>query len=144
METHDLPVDDAQRMLDAGELADMVTPATPDVVVIEKVHAYPGQGAVSTFKFGAAFGICIGVIAALRVQIHYVTPQRWKTDLGLSHPPPHVRKSKASAWRKAAAMDLARELYPEAAGAWKRVRDHNRAEAALLAHWGALNRVGLS
>jgi hypothetical protein len=75
------------------------------------------------------------------VPIHYVTPGKWKIDVGLPAPPSYLPKSQAASFRKSVALDLARELYPESAAEWARRKDHNRAEAALLAHWGERNGI---
>jgi len=146
MLSDDLPITQphgvGKAWLDATALAAIITNFNPDVAVIEMVSARPGQGLSSTFRFAMAFGICIGVVSALEVPIHYVTPGKWKTDVGLGAPPPSLSKNQAATFRKAAALDLARELYPDSAADWGRKKDHNRAEAALLAHWGERNGVG--
>ena len=49
----------------------------PDHVWIEKVGAMPGQGVSSMFQFGRSVGTIEGIIAALRLPISYVTPQKW-------------------------------------------------------------------
>lgn len=125
--------------LDGEALATLIQHYRPAVAVIEKVGSRPGQGLSSTFRFGTAYGLCIGVVGALKVPLFYVQPARWKADIGLPPPPSHLSKSRAATWRKASALDVARELYPDSAADWKRKRDHNRAEAALLAHWGHRN-----
>lgn len=48
------------------------------LVVIESVHSMPKQGVSSTFKFGKAFGILLGVCGALRIPYILITPQQWK------------------------------------------------------------------
>jgi hypothetical protein len=128
--------------LDATALGAMITNFNPDVAVIERVSSRPGQGLSSTFRFGMAFGICVGVVSALQVPVHYVTPGKWKIDVGLEAPPSYLTKGQAASFRKSVALDLARELYPASAADWARKKDHNRAEAALLAHWGERNGVG--
>ena len=50
----------------------------PDLRVIERASARPGQGISSTFKFGAAYGALRAVAAALGVPTRIVAPTTWK------------------------------------------------------------------
>lgn len=63
----------------------------------------------------------VALLLGLRLEI--VQPQTWKRSLGLL---------KAE---KGASLELARKLHPWAATDLQRVKDHNRAEALLLAHY---------
>lgn len=94
----------------------------PARAVVERVGAMPGQGVSSTFKFGCALGSLLAVLQVLGLPIEFVTPGRWKADLGLSK-------------EKSAALHKARLLFPDAPLA--RAKDHGRAEALLVAHWAA-------
>jgi len=107
----------------AGHLDGYIAGATGASVILEQVHAYSGQGVSSTFKFGVGYGIIQGIVGAYGLPLHLVRPQTWKKSLGLNN------EAKAS-------LALARELYPDATHLLKRVKDHNRAEALLLAHYG--------
>ena len=89
-------------------------------VVIESVHAMPGQGVSSTFKFGKAFGQVIALAQMMNCPWHFVTPQKWKGDLGLTSD-------------KEDSLNLARHLYPDAP--LTRKKDNGRAEALLIAGW---------
>src|SRR5437868_5437346 len=44
-------------------------------VVIESVHAMPGQGVVSMFSMGYGLGLWVGIVAALGIPYEMVTPQ---------------------------------------------------------------------
>ena len=94
-----------------------------DLVVIEQVHSMPGQGVASTFRFGQAYGTLIGVAEALGVPIEFVAPTVWKKSYKLG-----ADKDKA--------RQIASDLWPDKADLFARKKDHNRADAALLAHWG--------
>jgi crossover junction endodeoxyribonuclease RuvC len=48
------------------------------LVIIEKVHAMPGQGVSSTFSFGCGYGKLIGMCQALNVAFDLVLPNAWK------------------------------------------------------------------
>lgn len=118
----DLPVVD--RMLDAATLARRLEQMKPDLVVIEQVAAMPKQGVSSTFRFGQAYGMTIGVVAALRIPIEYVTPGRWKK---------HFRLSSDKEESRARAL----QMWPDRPDLFARKKDHGRAEAALIARYGA-------
>jgi len=51
-------------------------------IVMEKVHAMPGQGVTSMFNFGRGVGIWEGIFAALGWEPELVTPQTWKKEYG--------------------------------------------------------------
>lgn len=51
------------------------------ILYMEKVHAMPKQGVVSTFKFGMSYGFLRGLCVANNFTINDVTPQRWQTVL---------------------------------------------------------------
>lgn len=102
-------------------LAAHLTLAEPDVVVVEKVHAMPGQGVSSMFNFGKSYGIVIGVTTGLSHPLVKITPQEWKRANGL------IGKEKD------ASRQLAMELWPRHAEHFKRKSDGGRAEAALIA-----------
>lgn len=90
---------------------------------IEQVASSPQMGSSSSFAFGEAFGLVKGVLAAMHIPCHTVTPARWKRDLRLN----------AS---KDGSRALAIKQWPKQAGEFKRIKDADRAEAALIADWG--------
>ncbi len=118
----DVPVVDGQ--IDGATLAARVEIMRPDMAIIERVGSMPGQGVASTFKFGAAYGIAQGVIAALKIPVHFVTPGKWKKHYGLSA-------------EKEDARGRALQLWPARSELFARKKDHGRAEAALIARFGA-------
>ena len=99
-----------------------IEPDTPDMVVVEQVHAMPRQGVSSTFNFGKAVGIIEGVIAARGLPVTYVTPQRWKKAMGVTADKNSSRQSAINLW-------------PTEADLFRRVKDADRAEAALIAEY---------
>lgn len=117
----DMPVVDGAT--DINTLAQRVSMMTPDVAFVEHVGSMPGQGVASTFKFGASFGAALGIVAALKIPLHLVRPQKWKKHFGLSS---DKERSRA----------LALRLWPSS-GSFARRRDEGRAEAALIARYGA-------
>lgn len=96
------------------------------LVVMERVSSMPGQGVASMMSLGDTVGCIRGVVAARGYPLHWVTPQKWKKHFGLV------------AGKDVDGKELARakaiQLYPAADLARK--KDHNRAEAVLIARWG--------
>ena len=67
-----------------------------DFAVLEKVHAMPRQGVVSSFKFGESFGFCQGMLVAAGVRFELHTPQKWQKHMGcMSRGDKNVTKAKA-------------------------------------------------
>jgi len=102
----------------------------PCKAVIEKVASMPGQGVSSTFKFGTNFGAWIGRLEALDIPFDFVTPQKWKKAMFDSMP----RGDDV----KAMSVNRALRIYPTMADRLKRKKDHNRAEAILLAEYARI------
>lgn len=48
---------------------------------LEEVHAFPGQGLSSTFKFGTEYGKLIGCLETLGLQYRGCSPQSWQKIL---------------------------------------------------------------
>lgn len=90
-------------------------------VLVESVSAMPKQGVASTFSLALTAGLIEGVLAARGYSHELVRPQVWKKAMGLT-----ASKDQARA--------RASRLYPEAD--IHRVKDHNRAEAILIARYG--------
>jgi len=93
---------------------------------VERVASRPGQGVVSVFSFGMNYGQILGVLSALKIPVTLVAPTKWKPAVGL---PTGSDKAKSRA--------RASQIWPGAADNFARVRDDGRAEAALLALYGA-------
>lgn len=89
---------------------------------IEKVHAMPNQGVVSTFSFGENYGIWQGIMRTLEIPYSLVSPQYWQKELGLVK---SDKKDKPS-------LILAREIFPAAPLNLK--KHHNRSDALLIAY----------
>jgi crossover junction endodeoxyribonuclease RuvC len=118
----DLPL--AGGEISAPLLADIIRGFAPSMAVIERVSAMPGQGVVSMFNFGRAYADVRGVVGALSIPVHFATPQKWKKHFRLSSD-------------KEEARALALRLFPACADHFKLKKHHGRAEAALIAKFGA-------
>lgn len=118
----DMPLADGN--ISSPALAQIIKRFGPTVAVIELVHSMPKQGVASVFSFGKSFGQAIGVIGALNIPLHFVTPGKWKKSYGLGADKEECR-----------ARALA--LFPACSASFARKKDHGRAEAALIAKYGA-------
>lgn len=67
--------------IDFHALAEEFAASRPDIVVIEKVGARPGQGVVGMFTFGLGYGGLLGICAALKLRVELVAPQTWQGDI---------------------------------------------------------------
>ena len=123
----DVPTVDGS--IDVATMAARIRQMSPNLAVIERVGSMPRQGVSSTFKFGAAYGAALGVIGALGIPSTLVTSTKWKRHFNLD-----ADKEKARA--------LALRMWPARSELFERKKDHGRAEAALIARWGAENWRG--
>lgn len=110
-------------------LAQDVDGVKVDYAMIEGVAARPGQGVCSMFSFGRASGVADGALclALPHLTVEEVWPQRWQNFfrkwLGIEKG--QEFDSRAIACR----------LFPSQADYFKRKKDHNSADAALIAVW---------
>src|SRR6187551_1359950 len=77
----DMPVADGS--ISAPSLSQIIKRFAPSVAIIELVHSMPKQGVASVFSFGKSFGQAIGVVGALDIPLHFVTPNKWKKAYAL-------------------------------------------------------------
>ena len=125
-----------KNQVDPGALADMLRAWLEgkdknEIMVLIEAQGpvrLPGNkilGGASAFSLAYTAGVIEGVVTALRLPRELVTPSVWKKALGLTAKGPD---------KKALARAMAQRYYPEADIC--RVRDHNRAEAILIARYG--------
>jgi hypothetical protein len=115
----DMPTADG--VVNGAALAAMIREMSPTAAIVEQVASRPGQGVASVFTFGRAYGTLLGVLQACSVPIEFAPPSRWKRYFRLG-------KEKEEARAKAIT------LWPDCKDFSQR-KDHNRAEAALLARF---------
>jgi crossover junction endodeoxyribonuclease RuvC len=115
--------------VNAPLLAEIVAKSRASKAFVEGVGARPGEGAVGAFSFGRSRGCIEGVLGALSVPITFIAPASWKRTVGI---PP----GKGGA--KDAARGEAIRRWPDKAALFACVKDHGRAEAALIALAGLL------
>ena len=101
-----------------------------EFIYLEKVNAMPGQGVVSTFKFGVSYGIIQGILAGLSIPYDFVTPHTWQKKLGcLTGGNKNITKAKAQS------------LFPKAETDVRGIT-HAVADAMLLAYYCYLEKNG--
>lgn len=122
---YDVPI--VGKEINASALAEIIKTHSPELAVVEIVHSMPKQGVSSSFNFGVAYGVAKGVIGALNVRRVDVSPTKWKKYFGLSAD-------------KEEARSLAIRHWPRS-DHFRRKKDHGRAEAALLALYGAKTQM---
>ncbi len=127
-----LSTDGSKRQVNCDRLASWIEKWEPTEVVMENVQPMGGAGdksrpmnGASAFRFGIAVGQLRAAFQVYRIPVRLVVPRVWKAHYQL--------KGKA----KEEARQLAIRLLPEAAHDLRRMGDHNRAEAVLLALYQA-------
>jgi len=117
---YDVPLID--KRINAAALYDLIRDHSPELAVVEIVHAMPKQGVSSSFNFGMSYGVALGVVGALKVPTIHVSPTKWKKYFALSADKEQARAVAISKW--------------PAALHFRRKKDNGRAEAALMAVYG--------
>ena len=105
-----------------------------DLIAIEQVHAMPGEGVVSCFSFGKSTGVALGA-AYLHpgISVVEVAPQRWPNYYRKRF---NIPKGKPF---KEVTREIACQMFPAQADLFRRKKDHNSADAALLGFYAAKN-----
>jgi len=132
------PSKQAKRRIDGAGLAEILRAHVPAddtaMLLIEDVQARPfgrqngaehGNSMQSQGSLMRSRGVVEGVADCLRLKITVVQPQVWKKFFGLIGKP------------KDQARLVAIDLYEQHGKELGRKKDGNRADALLIAHWGA-------
>jgi crossover junction endodeoxyribonuclease RuvC len=123
----DLPVvgTKAKQRIAVLALRDWILRHKPEHAYIERGQAMPRQGASSGFKYGRGCGAIEAVIQLLEIPMTIVEPSMWK------------KFHRLPGGDKEGARQRALQLFPSAHALLARKKDHGRAEACLLALYGA-------
>lgn len=89
---------------------------------VELVASRPGQGAQSIFTFGRATGIAQAPLYIRGIQFIEPTPQRWMSYFG-------------QPYKAFDSRQIAMEWFPDQKHLFRRMLDHNTADAVLIAAW---------
>lgn len=112
----------------------LLTSPQPTLVVMERQSTRPGEAGVASFSAGWNAAVYHSVAQILGLRFEWVAPPTWKARFSLLAP------GLTPAERKSAALQRARELWPDLADDLKRVSDHGRADALLIAEWARTKR----
>lgn len=62
---------------DVPAMRQLLLHAGPTLVVLEQVHAMPGQGVTSMFSMGHGLGLWEGLLGGMQIPFIYAAPQEW-------------------------------------------------------------------
>ena len=130
LEIHDMPLSKtstAKEEIDLRALAYVLAPYEGYgrlIAVLEKVSSMPSDGHAGAFTFGLGYGALRMAVIGHGYEDHYVTPTIWKR---------HFKLSKD----KGVSRSYAQTRFPRFADLFTRVKDDGRAEAAMIALYGA-------
>jgi crossover junction endodeoxyribonuclease RuvC len=132
VEAIDIPVivTNAKERVDAIAICTWVSKHDVQRAYIERAQAMPGQGASSGFKYGRAVGSIEAAIALCRIPVTIVEPSAWK------------KFHKLRGRDKEPSRQRAAQLFPGAHELLSLKRHHHRADAALIALFGARQETG--
>ena len=127
VECIDIPVvgTGAKERVDVAAVRNFIDRHKPVRALIERAQAMPKQGASSGFKYGRAVGAIEAAITLCSIPVEIVEPSVWK------------RFWKLPGKDKEGSRQQALQLFPAAHAALARKKDHGRAEASLIALYGA-------
>ena len=97
-------------------------------VYLEDNRANGRNGSLANFSMGRSEGLIVAAVLCMELPLHRIKPKDWQRRVGLSNV--------AAADRKEASRMRAREMFPSLKDDLKRKKDHNRAEAVLIAFYG--------
>jgi crossover junction endodeoxyribonuclease RuvC len=123
----DVPVigTNAKERVDAIAIGTWLSKHDVQHAFIERAQAMPKQGVSSIFKYARAAGSIEAAIALSGIPVTIVEPSVWK------------RHWKLPGKDKESSRQQALQLFPAAHAVLARRKDHGRAEAALIALYGA-------
>ncbi len=111
-------------------LRQMIQSYKPDFAIIERVTAHPKEGVSSVWRFATAYATAVTTVALCDIPYALVTPTSWKKFMVLGG----GKEGKEQARVRAIAT------FPHNAVNFARKKDHNRAEASLLALYAATSK----
>lgn len=114
----------AKRRVDVAAVLAFIRLHNPTRAVIERAQAMPDQGASSGFIYGRSVGALEACVDGMLIPLTVIESTAWKKAHAL------IKRGKEDSRQRAI------RLFPDGHEWFKRKLDHNRAEAALIAHYG--------
>lgn len=110
------------------------------VCCMEEIHAVFGSSAKATFSFGECFGMLQGILVALGIPFHLVSPKIWQKEIWITQDKVFKSKNgKKSVDNKPTSINAARRLFPDIdfrrTDKCKNV-DDNKCDATLICEYG--------
>lgn len=130
MDIVDMPVinkSKSAKEISKNDIMVLLMDRKPSEVWLEYQQASPLMGVGSAFTHGKHYGLLVGMLTAYEIPTIEIPASKWKARMGLD-----------SGAGKNLSIFRASKLMPAMAEYWKETRSHGRAEAALLAFYGAL------
>lgn len=126
LEAVDVPTtgEGAKRRVDVVQVLAFIQKHKPTRAVIERAQAMPDQGSSSGFIYGRAVGALEASVDGMMIPLTVIESSAWKKAHAL------IKCGKEDSRQRAI------RLFPEEQRFFARKLDHNRAEAALIAHYG--------
>lgn len=126
LDVSDIPThgENAKRRVDAIAVMEFIRKNMPNFGVIERAQAMPDQGSSSGFIYGRAVGALETCMEGLLIPNQIIESTAWKKANGL------IKADKEQSRQRAI------KLFPGNHDFFARKKDHNRAEAALIAWYG--------
>ena len=123
---YDMPALEVKKRLtlDIQKIKGLLVQDRPAHVFIEKLTPMPKVSGLTAFSMGHSEGVMLGLLTAFNMPYTLVRPAIWK-------------KAMQCEADKDAARARASQLLPAHAHNWQRKKDSDRAEAALIALYGA-------
>ena len=115
----------AKERVDALALRTWIELHRPDHAYIERAQAMPKQGSSSGFKYGRSVGSLEATVACCGIPMTIIEPTAWK------------KFHRLHGGDKEGGRQRALQLFPSAHALLARKKDHGRAEASLIALYGA-------
>jgi crossover junction endodeoxyribonuclease RuvC len=127
VECIDVPVvgTGAKERVDVAAIRNFIDRHKPIRALIERAQAMPQQGSSSGFKYGRAVGAIEAAIACCEIPLTVIEPTAWK------------KFHQLRGGDKESSRQRALQLFPSVHALLARKKDHGRAEASLIALYGA-------
>ena len=113
--------------LDVHGLSAILDDWRPEACFFERVFGMTDQSAPAAFNFGRIAGAAEAIVKTAGARFEFVAPHVWKKALKIRG--------------KDDARAIATNLWPSAAGEFRRKMDQDRAEAALIAEYGRMQLI---
>ena len=128
IEAVDVPTtgEKAKRRVDVATVLAFLQTHSPEHAFIERAQAMPEQGSSSGFIYGRAVGALEASIDGMQIPLTVIESTAWKKAHAL------IKCGKEDSRQRAI------RLFPGNHNFFARVKDHNRAEAALIAYFGLM------